>query len=142
MYFWRFQTPRVILLLRGRNILDLNKSRKKNVQITHLKFNTTTFKAINLPPEEKQQSDDLLKSLEGADGFQADLFKIKLYRLFDKHLQREVDLKSRNNYIKADFSQKILLVFFETLENIRNRTTSISELLPIINKARNKNEDL
>ena len=106
------------------------------MQITHLKFNTTTFKAINLPPEEKQQSDDLLKNLEGANCFQADLFKIKLYRLFDKHLQKEVDLKSRNNYIKADFSQKILLVFFETLENIRNRTTSISELLPIINKVR------
>jgi DNA-binding CsgD family transcriptional regulator len=104
-------------------------------------YNNLSFKAIKLNDSEQKKSDNLMQSLKVAPEQKSDTIKFQLYELYDKHLQKEVDLKCKSYHIKEDFAQEMFLKFFESLENVRKNILPIEEFIPFMNKVKpSKNE--
>ena len=82
---------------------------------------------------EKQKSDTLLQKLITSSEAEADNIKFQLYELYDKHLQKEVETKTKWYHLKEDFAQEIFLKFFEILENIRNNLIPKEDIISILN---------
>ena len=102
----------------------------------------TTFKAIQLDQSEQKKSDELLRSLRGISNLKSETIKFQLYELYDKHLQKEVDAKTKGYHIKEDFAQEMFLQFFEALEKIRKRILTINEFIPTLNEIKPSKNDL
>ena len=100
------------------------------------------FKAIQLNEAELKKSDNLLQSLLDTSVSDADTIKIQLFELYNKHLEKEINLKSKSHYIKEDFSQKLFLHFFEALENIRKKLLDKENFLSVINNIKPTKDEL
>ena len=83
--------------------------------------NFITFRAISLNEREKAKSDKLISGLNTAGN--KEKIKSDLFKVFDKHLQKEAAKKGKKLYYKEDVLQKMYLKFFETLENVKELTT-------------------
>lgn len=104
-------------------------------------YNQTSFKAIKLNESEQKKSDNLMFALRGASEEKSDTVKFQLYEIYDKHLQKEVDLKCKGYHLKEDFSQEMFLKFFESLENIRKNIMPIEEFIPFLNNIKPSKND-
>ena len=99
--------------------------------------NFITFRAISLNEREKAKSDKLISGLNTAGN--KEKIKSDLFKVFDKHLQKEAAKKGKKLYYKEDVLQKMYLKFFETLENVKELTTE--SLIEILNSTKfDKNE--
>ena len=99
--------------------------------------NFITFRAISLNEREKAKSDKLISELNTARN--KEKIKSDLFKVFDKHLQKEAAKKGKKLYYKEDVLQKMYLKFFETLENVKELTTE--SLIEILNCTKfDKNE--
>ena len=102
----------------------------------------TTFKAIQLDQSEQKKSENLLHSLKGCSDLKSDNIKFQLYELYNKHLQKEIDLKTKSYHTKEDFAQEMFLHFFETLEKIRTSILPIENFIQILNDKKPSNNEL
>lgn len=101
-------------------------------------INSISFKAISLNKDETKRTDDLLRAIN--DPAQKQQSKLELFDIFDKHLQNEAKTKSKGLYYHEDFLQRLYMLFFESLENIKALTTD--KLLEILNKTKPNHEEI
>jgi len=110
---------------------------KSSMKIRNYSTNQINFGAITLNKNEQERSNRLLAELDKAEN--KDQIKTGLLDVFDKHLQKEAELKSKGVYFQEDVLQKLYLNFFEAIENIKDLTTQ--KLIDIIDATRpDKNE--
>ena len=95
--------------------------------------NQVNFKSIDLIETEKQKSDALLQKLITTPEQEADSVKFQLYELYDKHLQKEIEAKTKWYHLKEDFAQEMFLKFFEVLEDIRKNIIPKENIISILN---------
>ncbi len=99
---------------------------------TYVIDKSINFTSINLAEQEKEKSDELIfKIREEKD---KDKLKSELLDVFDKHIKKEAEIKSKGTYYLEDVLQKMYLNFFEALENVKDITTE--KLVEILNKTK------
>ena len=102
----------------------------------------SSFKAIKLSDSERKKSEELMRSLVSSSELESDTIKLQIYELYDKHLQKEADLKLKRYHFKEDFMQEMFLKFFEMLENIRKKIFPIENFIPALNDIKPTNNEL
>ncbi|MBO5738192.1 hypothetical protein J6R97_02505 [bacterium] len=102
--------------------------------------NHTSFKTIKLNKKELLESKKLLNKYIKASDSELKSLNNEAFKFFEKHLHKEIDLKTNFWHIKEDFAQDLYLEFFILLNNIRKKTLSKNDFISKINEIKpNKN---
>ncbi|MBO5738193.1 hypothetical protein J6R97_02510 [bacterium] len=96
--------------------------------------NKISFKAITLNKKELLESKKLLNKYIKASDSELESLKNETFKFFEKHLHKEINLKTNKNHIKEDFAQELFLEFFILLDNIRKKILPIEDFIPQLNK--------
>jgi len=108
------------------------------MKIQNYTTNQINFRAITLNEKEQERSNRILSGLDKAEN--KDRIKTGLLDVFDKHIQKEAELKSKEVYFEEDVLQKLYFNFFEAIENIKDLTTQ--KLIEIIDATRPDKDEL
>ncbi len=105
-----------------------------NNKIYSTQQNKINFKAIKLNEKELLESKKLLNKYIKAPEQELESLKNKTFKFFEKHLNEEIDLKTKRYYIKEDFAQELFLEFFVLLDDVRKKVLPNEEFILKLNK--------
>ena len=113
-----------------------------NNKIYYTPENKISFNAIRLNEKELLESQKLLHKYIKAPESGLDSLKNEAFKLFEKHLCDEINLKTKKYYIKEDFAQDFYLKFFIFLDEIRNKILSPDEFISKLNEIKPDNDSI
>ena len=113
------------------------------MRILEIRENQINFKKIQLSKVEQEKAAKLLADLPSITvPSSIEKIKLKLFDIFDSHLQKEASRRSKKFVHKEDFLQTLYLKFFEFLDLIKEKTIFPEDFINLLDEIKPSEEEL